>query len=58
MEEAHSYIRLVYECRARLVRIQKQAMDRYLTDRQKGSEEATEYIERLRRYRLEASGPY
>ena len=57
-EKAHSYIRLVYECRARLVKAQKRTMDTYLNCRQRSQEETTEYIDRLRGYRLKASGPY
>ena len=57
-DKAHSYIRLVYECRARLVKAQKRTMDTYLNCRQRSQEKTTEYIDRLRGYRLKASGPY
>ena len=41
-----------------MVKAQGMAMEIYLDCKQKGREETMEYIDRLRGYRLKASGPY
>ena len=58
LSRTFSYIRLVHECRWRLIRDHWFTLGRYQTCRQGEQERAMDYIDRLREYRLKASGPY
>ena len=58
LSRKYSYIRLVHECRWRLTRDQNFAVKMYQTCKQRDHEGTMEYIDRTRKFRLRASGPY
>ena len=58
LSRSFSYIRLVHECRWRLIRDHWFSLGLYQACRQGQQERAMDYIDRLREYRLRASGPY